>query len=155
MTSRAEFAFTAIIEPVLWGTATYTIVRVPDEVAEAAKSYGTRRVSGTIDETPINLAITRAPVVAGAFLWAGKPLLRKAGLREGDLVEVRVHLADADDVDVPGDVTSALTEANVVGVWEGLTPADRRRKLYAVESKRTARSRGAAIAALVAMLRTD
>lgn len=152
MTSRAEFAFTAIIEPVLWGTATYTIVRVPDEIAEAAKAHGTRRVSGTIDDTPINLAITRAPVVAGPFLWAGKSLLRKAGLHEGDLVEVRVHLAEADHVDVPGDVTSALAAANALGAWEELSAADRRRKLYAVESKRTPHSRGAAIAALVAML---
>ena len=53
-----------------WGASTYTVIRVPDALVDAARAVGTRRVAGALDEVEVNLALTRAPVLPDAFLWA-------------------------------------------------------------------------------------
>ncbi|NJS40298.1 MAG: hypothetical protein HC783_16275 [Rhodobacteraceae bacterium] len=70
--------FTGRVEPLVWGKSTYTILRLPPEVAEAL--YPARRVEGEVNDHPVNLALTRAPVVEGVFLWAGQSLLDRVGL---------------------------------------------------------------------------
>ena len=63
-------SFEGQVEPLVWGRATYTILRLPDHVV---RDLGrTRRVEGEIAEHPVNLALSRAPVVEGVFLWTGQ-----------------------------------------------------------------------------------
>jgi hypothetical protein len=129
-----ESAFEALIEPVQWGRSTYTVIRIPEVLADAAREAGTRRVEGTIDGADVNLAVTRAPVVDGPFLWAGRSLLRRIGVDAGAVVECRLRPAHEEDVLLPEDVAERLADAGVLQRWEGLPPADRRRRLYPVES---------------------
>jgi hypothetical protein len=145
-----EEAFDAIIEAVVWGRSTYTLIRVPEELAEAARDAGTRRVEGTIDAVPVNLAITRAPVVEQPFVWAGRSLLRRLGAEAGAVVDCRLRPVDDDEVLVPTDVAAALAGAGVLERWEGLPPADRRRRLYPIESAGRPGTRTKRIEALVA-----
>lgn len=146
---REESAFEALIEPVQWGRSTYTVIRIPEVLADAAREAGTRRVEGTIDGADVNLAITRAPVVDGPFLWAGRSLLRRIGVDAGAVVECRLRPAHEEDVLLPEDVAERLADAGVLQRWEGLPPADRRRRLYPVESAARPETRVRRIAALV------
>jgi len=137
------------IEPVIWGRATYTILRLPSDVADRLVALGARRVEGEINDHPVNLALSRAPVVEGVFLWAGASLLDQLGIRPGEALEVRLRPAPDDRVDVPEDVLHALRAAGRVAGWETLTPGKRRGLLYQVQTAKTALTRTKRIAALI------
>jgi hypothetical protein len=140
------------IEPVEWGRATYTVLRVPPAVAEALEAKGARRVEGEINDHPVNLALSRAPVVDGVFMWTGRTLLSRLGLRPGDVFEVRLRPAPADAVETPDDLTEALGAAGQTGRWQDLTPGRRRGLLYRIDSARSAATRARRIAGVVAEL---
>jgi hypothetical protein len=144
--------FEGRVEPLPWGRATHTILRLPADVAEALRASGARRVEGEINEHPVNLTLSRALVVEGLFLWAGQSLLDRIGIRPGDPLEVRLRPAPSDAVDTPDDVELALRQAGRTDTWEALTPGRRRGLLYRVETARTAPNRAKRIAALVAAL---
>jgi Bacteriocin-protection, YdeI or OmpD-Associated/Domain of unknown function (DUF1905) len=142
--------FEGRVEPIVWGRSTYTILRVPDDVV--AVLAGARRVEGEINDHPVNLALTRAPVVEGVFLWTGQSLLERVGIVPGEVLEVRLKPAPDDQVDVPDDVLAALRAAGVMAGWEALTPGRRRGMLHQVNTAKTAVTRAKRIAALVAGL---
>jgi hypothetical protein len=133
-----------------WGRATYTILRLPEEVVRALGP--TKRVEGEMAEQPVNLALSRAPVVEGVFLWAGQSLLDRIGVAPGEVVEVRLRPAADDEVDTPEDVAGALARTGLTAVWEGLTPGGRRGLLYRIATAKTAPTRDKRIAQLVADL---
>ena len=140
--------FEGTIVPMVWGTSTYTILPVPPHVVTALGA--TKRVAGEINDHPINLALTRAPVMDGVFLWAGQSLLTRVGIAPGDRVEVRLRPAPDDRVDVPDDVAHALR--GVMAVWQALTPGKRRGLLYQVDTAKTAATRAKRIAKLLESL---
>jgi hypothetical protein len=144
--------FEGTVEPLEWGRATYTILRLPGPVAAALEAAGARRVEGEIAEQPVNLALTRAPVVDGVFIWAGRTLLDRIGLAPGAPVEVRLRPAPDDAVDLPEDLAAALRRADATAVWEALTPGRRRSHLYGIDTARTAATRARRVEALAAML---
>lgn len=143
--------FDAAIEPLEWGRNTYTILRLPPEIVAALGNA--KRVEGEIGEHPVNLAITRAPVLDDAFLWAGKTFLDAAGIAPGEIVEIRLRPADPDAVDTPPDLLAALRAAERLGDWQALTPGKRRGLIYTIESAKRAGTRAKRIAAIVAALR--
>lgn len=145
-------SFDGQIEPVQWGNATYTMLPVPNDVAAELLARGARRVEGEINDHPINLALSRAPVVDGVFLWTGKSLTDQLGVGPGERLEVRLRKAPDDAVDLPGDVAVALRAAGVQAEWEALTPGKRRGMLYAVSTAKRAATRARRIEALVAEL---
>ena len=144
-------AFDGVIEPVEWGKATYTILRLPE--AAVAALGATKRVEGEIAEHWVNLALSRAPVVEGVFLWAGASLLDRMGIVPGEPVEVRLRPAPDDQVDTPEDVAAALRAAGMTAVWEGLTAGKRRGMLYQIGSAKTAPTRAKRIDAMIEGLR--
>ena len=143
-------SFEAVVETLEWGRATYTILRLPPE-AEAALG-GARRVEGEVGDHPVNLAVTRAPVVEGAFLWAGKSFLRDVGARPGEPLDVRLRPADPRDVQTPEDVAAALRAAGRTAAWEALSAGRRRGLLHGVASAVAPATRARRVAALVAGL---
>ena len=149
----AVHEFDALVEPVQWGRARYTVIRLPAVLVEDAERQGTRRVAGEIEGTPVNLAVTTAPVVDGPFVYAGTSVLRRIGVRAGDPVTCRLAPADPDDVPLADDVEEALAAADLLGAWEALTPATRRRRLYAVDSAASAATRARRLAELLDGLR--
>lgn len=145
--------FEGVIEPVLWGETTYTVLRLPEDVAAALEGAGAKRVEGEFAEHPVNLALTRAaPVGDFAFLWTGRSLLEATGLEPGARFEVRLRPAPDDAVETPDDVTLALREADVTAEWEALTPGKRRGLLYKIATAKTQGTRDKRIASLVADL---
>jgi antitoxin component of MazEF toxin-antitoxin module len=142
--------FTGRVETLEWGKSTYTIVRLPDDVAERLAAEGAKRVEGEINEFPVNLAPTRAPVLAETFLWTGRSVLDRIGLAPGDEVEVRLRKAPDDEVETPDDVAAALRAADATHLWEALTPGKRRGLIYQIGTARTQATRDKRIVKLIA-----
>jgi hypothetical protein len=142
-------AFEGKVEPMVWGRATYTILRLPEDVAAALLAAGATRVEGEIAEHPVNLALSRAPEVEGVFLWAGQSLLDRVGITPGERVEVRLRPAPPDSVDTPDDLDAALRRADRTAEWEALTPGKRRGLIYRIDTAKTAATRDKRIAAVI------
>lgn len=140
--------FDAFVEPMVWGSSTYTIVRVPPALVAAAQEACTRRVEGELDAVAVNLALTRAPVIDDTFVWAGASLLRRLRLEAGDPVHGRLAPVDPDHVPIPADLAAALS-GDALRRWEELRPADRRRRLVPLDSAATATTRQRRLDALV------
>lgn len=124
----------AAVEPLAWGRATYSIIRVPPALVRDASVAGTRRVAGTLDGVDVNLALTRAPVLSDTFVWAGASLLRRLRLEVGDPVSGVLAPVDPDHVPLPDDVADALESADALTAWDALTPPQRRKLLVPIES---------------------
>ncbi len=139
--------FEGRVEPLTWGRSTYTILRPPEATVQALGK--TRRVEGEIADHPVNLALSRAPVVEGMFLWAGSSLLQRIGVSPGEPVEVRLRPAPDDRVDLDQDVEAALSAADLTAVWEALSPGKRRGFLYQIATAKTEPTRQKRIAKLI------
>ena len=141
--------FEAAIEPLIWGRATYTILRLPPDVARLLEVVAAMRVEGEIAEQPVNLALSRAPAVDGVFLWAGQSLLDRLGVKPGERLEVRLRPAPPDAVDTPEDVEAALRRAGTTDAWHRLTPGRRRGLLYQINTAKTETTRAKRLAAII------
>ncbi|MEM7491129.1 MAG: YdeI/OmpD-associated family protein [Pseudomonadota bacterium] len=139
--------FEGRIEPLEWGRATYTILRLPDDVVAALGNP--KRVEGEVGDHPVNLGLARADVVEGVFLWTGKAFLNAADLMPGEVLEVRLRPADPEGVDVPADVSAALRTAGRMADWQALTPGRRRGLLHAVTTAKRPETRTRRIAKLI------
>lgn len=139
--------FEGRVEPLTWGRSTYTILRLPEDATLALGT--TRRVEGEIAEHPVNLALSRAPVVEGVFLWTGQSLLDRIGIQPGEPVEVRLRPAPDDRVDLDPDIEAALIAGGVLTNWESLTPGKRRGLLYQIATAKTEPTRQKRIQRLV------
>lgn len=146
-------SFEGRIEPLVWGRATYTILRLPPDVARTLAA--TRRVEGEINDHPVNLAITRAPVVDDPFLWAGQSLMDRVGVIPGELLQVRLMPTSDDIVDNPPDVEAALLAHGLLTRWGDLTPGKRRGLLYKIDTARTDATRQKRITALISDLQAN
>ena len=142
--------FEGRVEPLTWGRSTYTILRLPDPVVTALGK--TRRVEGEIADHPVNLALSRAPVIEGFFLWTGQSLLDRIGITPGEQVEVRLRPAPDDRVDLNPDIEAARSSAGVLDSWESLTPGKRRGLLYQIATAKTEQTRRTRITKLVGTL---
>lgn len=142
--------FDARIEPMIWSRETCTILRVPADIVAALGP--TRRVEGEMNDHPINLALTRAPLCPDVFAWAGQSLLTRIGIAPDDPLEVRLRPAPDDAVYVPDDLRLALRDGDATAAWDGLTPGKQRGLLHPLNTARTAPTRAKGIAALIASL---
>ena len=142
--------FTGRVETLVWGKSTYTILRLPPDVVAAL--HPARRVEGEVKDHPVNLALTRAPVVEGVFLWAGQSLLDRVGVIPGEAVEVRLRPAPDDRVDTPDDLAAALRASGATAAWDALTPGKRRGLIYQISTAKTDATRCKRITALIRTL---
>jgi hypothetical protein len=145
----APVRFDAVIEQMVWGRSTYTVIRLPADAVRQWRADKVKRLAGTIDGVDVDLAITTAPVIDDAFVWAGASLLRRIEAEPGEVVSVVFAPADADEVRVPADITEAVDAAGATERWSSLPPGHRRRLVYNVESARTAATRARRIDALL------
>ncbi|MFD6415924.1 YdeI/OmpD-associated family protein [Streptomyces sp. NPDC060194] len=139
----------SLIEPMEWGRAHYTVVRMPQSLVDAAREAGTRRVAGRLEDVEVNCALTSAPVLSDTFVWAGAGLLRRLRLEAGDPVTGHLAPVDPDHVPVPSDLAEALSRRSLLDIWESLPPATRRRRLAAVETASAPATRLRRITALL------
>jgi len=148
----AYLSFEGRVEPMEWGKSVYTVLRVPPEIAETLAAEGAKRVEGEINEHPVNLALTKAPVIDGVFLWAGKTLLDEIGIEPGEVLDVRLRKADDTVVDVDDDILLALRQAAATDRWNALTPGKRRGLLHGIATAKRAETRAKRIAKMIADL---
>lgn len=144
--------FDAPVEPLVWGRSTYTIIRADAQLADAARSAGSRRVGGWIDEVEVNVGLNRADVLEEAYLYCGPALQRRLGVRVGDAVRLRLRPVDPDLVPIPGDVAAALDQGGVTDAFLAKRPAERRRLLMPVEDAAREETRRRRVEALVRQL---
>lgn len=144
--------FDAVVDVLLWGRSTYTIIRLDAALEAAARASGTRRVEGMIDEVPVNVGVNRADVLPDAFMYAGKGLQRRLGARPGDVVACRLRPADPDEVPLADDVHRALADADRLDAFQRKPPANRRRLLQPIEEAAKPETRQQRIAALLRSL---
>ncbi len=142
-------SFEGRIIPMIWGENTYTVLPLPDYIAETLQAQNAKRVEGEINDHPINLALTKAPVIEGVFLYTGKSLLDRIGVSPDEPLEVRLRPAPTDQVDVPNDVASALRAANKTTDWDNLSPGKRRGALHQITSAKRAETREKRIAKML------
>lgn len=140
------------VEPMQWGSARYTVIRVPDSLVDAARSLGTKRVAGELGDVEVNLALTCAPVFSGTFVWAGASLLRRMRLEVGDPVAGRLAPVDPEEVPIPSDLADSLAAAGSRSAWDALPPAKRRQRLVPVDAAGTPATRARRIQSLIAGL---
>lgn len=147
--------FDAPLEPMAWGRNVYTVIRVPDQLVARAARESTRRVEGTLEGVAVNVGLNRADVIPDTFLYVGKGLQQRLGVRAGDVVRCVLAPADPDHVPVPDDVHGALERAGRLDAFERRSAPERRRLLAAVEGAARAATRERRIDALVAGLPPD
>jgi hypothetical protein len=152
MSPDVPVRFSAVVEPMPWGRNVYTVVKVPDELATAARRESTRRVEGSIAGCEVNVGLNRADVVPESFIYVGRGLQQRLGVHAGDLVECVLAPADPDEVLVPDDVRDALEAAGKRDLFESRPAPERRRLLVPVEGAARPATRERRIAALVASL---
>ena len=109
-------------------------------------------LEGPTTDLAVNVGINRADVVAEPFLYVGRPLARRLGVRVGDVVHGSLRPADPDLVPLDDDVLAALTEAGVLAAFEARRPAQRRQLLMPVDGAATEATRSKRLAALIAEL---
>ncbi len=146
--------FEGRVVPMVWGDSTYTVLPLPDDVTAELTAQGARRVEGEINDHPVNLALTKAPVISQTFVYAGKSLLRDCDVTPGEMIEVRLRKADPNLVETPHDVLLALRAAEVMAHWDALTPGKQRGLLHGVNTAKRAETRAKRLAALITELRT-
>ena len=144
--------FEGRVEPMEWGKSVYTVLRLPPDITHALEAEGAKRVEGEINDHPVNLALTKAPVIDGVFLWAGKSLLDEIGIAPGDALEVRLRKADPDYVEVDTDVLQAIRAAEATDRWNALTAGKRRGLLHTITTAKRAETRAKRIAKMIAEL---
>ncbi|RED12865.1 YdeI/OmpD-associated family protein [Pontivivens insulae] len=147
-------AFEGEIVAMEWGNSTYTVLPIPDEVIEDPALADARRVEVELNDHPFNMALTKAPPIEQIFVYTGKDVLAQAGIAPGDQIDVRMRLADPDQVDLPDDVARALIAAGLLEDWEALSPGKRRGLLHGVQSAKRAETRAKRIAKLIEALAT-
>ncbi len=146
------YEFEGRVEPLEWGTSVYTILRLPADVSAALEGEGARRVEGEINDHSVNMAMTKAPVIDGVFLYAGKAFLKEIGAEPGEELYIRLRKADPDQVDVPDDLILALRQAEMTDRWAALTPGKQRGLLHTVNTAKRADTRAKRIAKLITEL---
>ncbi|MFL4469919.1 YdeI family protein [Tateyamaria armeniaca] len=149
--SEDWLTFEGRIEPMEWGKNTYTVLRIPDDIM-AALPDDTRRIEGEFGDHPVNLALTKAPVIEGVFVYTGKAFLKESGLAPGETFDARIRAADPDLVELPDDVAAALRAAGRSSDWAALSPGNQRGRLHLVTSAKRADTRARRIATLIAEL---
>jgi hypothetical protein len=141
--------FEGRVTAVEWGRTTYTLLILPAEIADALAALGAKRVEGEINDHPVNLSLSRAPVVEGVFLWTGRSLLDRRGIEPGEALEVRLRPAPPDEVETPDDLVAALRAAGQTEQWTNLTPGRRRGLIYQLTTAKTAATRAKRIASII------
>ena len=142
-------SFEGSVVPMEWGDSVYTVLPLPQEVSSALQSQNAKRVEIELNDHPLNLALTKAPVIAQVFVYTGKNVLMETGIAPGEMIDVRLRKADPNVVDIPPDVTQAIFEAGLVEVWTAMTPGKKRGLLHPVSTAKRLQTRQTRIAKLV------
>ncbi len=145
--------FEGQITPMVWGDSIFTVLPIPDDIANDLRSRNAKRIEVELNDTPYNLALTKAPVIDHTFVYTGKSVLKETGIEPGDMIDVRLRIANPDMVEEPRDVLAALRESEAITQWERLTPGKKRGHLHQINSAKREATRKDRIRKLIVTLK--
>ncbi|MEM6328606.1 MAG: YdeI/OmpD-associated family protein, partial [Bacteroidota bacterium] len=109
---------------------------LPEDIADDFRERNTRRVLGTLNGEPFDLALHRSKQDGFLFIGVSKGRMRSLGVAPGDLVEVEMS-ADPDPNHVePGAELGAALDADAEAreAWDALSPGLKRSVAWQVRS---------------------
>lgn len=137
----------AFLSPVLLsqGGMTPHKLPLPDDVAESLRLSGARRVFGTFNGEPFDLALHQSKADGFTFLGMSRGRMRSLGLAPGDLVEVELSVdPDPDHVEPPAELAAALAaDEGAREGWDALRPGLKRSVAWTVGSAKREATRRA------------
>ena len=125
-------SFDGQIEIMIWGEKVYTVLKIPEDVLQKIDQFGSNRIDLEIRDFSYNLALTKAPIFDGVFLYFGKEKLTETGLNVGEITEFPLRASDPDFVEIPAELQEALISNNAEKLWHELSPGMRRTKLQPI-----------------------
>jgi hypothetical protein len=146
-------SFDGQIEIMIWGEKVYTVLKIPEDVLRTTDQFSSKRVDLEIRDFSYNLALTRAPIFDGVFLYFGKDKLNETNLSVGDIAEFRLRASDPNIVEIPAELQAALILNDAEKLWNELSPGTRRTKLQPILKAKQQTTKGRRIHALIQSLR--
>lgn len=138
------------------GTYHYTVVYLPEEIAERLPFAESPRLRIEADVSGIPVKGAWQPARGKWYLMLPKAPLRHAGIAIGDRVEVAFKLAPQDDVDVPPELQDLLrSEPKLRKAWEALSAGKQRGLAHLIASAVRPATRAARLAQVRGVLRGD
>lgn len=146
-------SFDGQIEIMFWGEKVYTVLKIPEDVLRTIGQFRSKRVDLEIRDFSYNLALTKAPIFDGVFLYFGKDKLTETNLSVGDITEFRLRTSDPNFVEIPAELQEALILNDAEKLWNELSPGMRRTKLQPILKAKQETTKGRRIHALIHSLR--
>ena len=144
--------FNGQIETMTWGEKVYTVLQIPEDVLQKISHVSSNRVDVEIREFSYNLALTKAPVFDGIFLYFGKEKLNETHLSIGESADFRLRASDPNVVEIPVELKEALRRNDAEKFWNELSPGMRRTQLQPILKAKQATTRDRRIQALIRSL---
>ncbi|MDX2238848.1 MAG: YdeI/OmpD-associated family protein [Hyphomonadaceae bacterium] len=132
----------------------YTVMYLPAKLAASLPfERGRLRIAGEVADLPVDGAWQPAGSGRHYFILSRK-FLRDAGLRVGDVAEMRFRIADPEKVVAPPALIRALkADKAAFKVWTTLTPGAQRAFCHRVASAKTPETIARRVNEVVAMVR--
>lgn len=146
-------AFTGLVEAHDLGRYRYTVVWLPEALAEQLplQRHPRLRISGEINEHPLSGAWQ--PSRGRWYLMLGKPLLRTTGLSLDCLAEVRFRVEPQDEVEVPSGLDEAIARDECASArWQELSAGKQRALCHFVGAARSTTTQAKRIDQAIAWL---
>lgn len=136
---KRDFHFRGKLSP-FKGTFLNTVIYLPENIVKALPK-GRVRTKGTINGAPFALAPQYKK--DGSRFFSVSAALRKAAMiKEGDAVEVKFRLVDAETVDIPEEFEAVLEQDDEArNVWDTFTNGMQRSLIHYVTSVKNVDSR--------------
>lgn len=147
------FSFDGQIEIMFWGEKVYTVLKIPEDVLRTIDQFSSKRVDLEIRDFSYNLALTKAPIFDGVFLYFGKDKLTETNLSVGEIAQFRLRASDPNFVEIPTELQEALILNDAEKLWNELSPGIRRTKLQPILKAKQETTKGRHIHALIHSLR--
>ena len=146
-------SFDGQIEIMFWGEKVYSVLKIPEDVLRTIDQFSSKRVDLEIRDFSYNLALTKAPIFDGVFLYFGKDKLTETNLSVGDIAEFRLRASDPNFVEISAELQEALMLNDAEKLWNELSPGMRRTKLQPILKAKQETTKGRRIHALIHSLR--
>ena len=146
-------SFDGQIEIMFWGEKVYSVLKIPEDVLRTIDQFSSKRVDLEIRDFSYNLALTKAPIFDGVFLYFGKDKLTETNLSVGDIAEFRLRASDPNFVEISAELQEALMLNDAEKLWNELSPGMRRTKLQPILKAKQETTKGRHIHALIHSLR--
>jgi hypothetical protein len=141
--SAYQYEHTGPIEPHYIGRLTYQVLFAPPELQAELLSYQRPRVriAGDIEGVPVHLAWQ--PTGDGRlYLLIGSNLRSKLKRTMGEVITVRLNIADPNEVIVPEELAERLAQDDEAALlWERLAPGTQRAFAYYLDSAKSSAAR--------------